>query len=481
MSTINFRVLLRIIGVILLITSASFLLCIPVALIYSEPATPFLLSSVTTLIPGMLAIIPGRSNPTERMGNREGYLSVTLGWVILALAGTLPFLFSHELNGFVNMLFESMSGFTTTGATILADVESLSRSVLFWRSLMHWIGGIGIILLVIIVFPSLKVGGYSLFALESSMKEKILPRTRSVAGAVLIIYLILTVVLTGLLTAGGMSLYDSICHAFGTIATAGFSTHNNSIAGYSSYIQYLLGFFMLLSATSFVILYHLYKRNFAKVKGNEELWFYLIVTLTAVIVVTLILYSDSNRTLEEAFRHAFFQVTATISTTGYATSDYMSWPQTAVVIIFLLMFAGGCTGSTTGGIKMARHLIVVRNLRNVTIRLQHPSAVIPVRLNGRVVPDNLNIQMLLFVFLFFLIFIAGTLILLLTGIPSLEAAGASVAALSCVGPGLGSAANMGNFAHFNDVAKLTMVLLMIIGRLELFTFIALFTRAFWKK
>ncbi|HNV67155.1 MAG TPA: TrkH family potassium uptake protein, partial [Bacteroidales bacterium] len=389
--------------------------------------------------------------------------------------------FSHEIKGFVNMLFESVSGYTTTGASILTEVESLSKSVLFWRSLTHWIGGIGIILLVIIVLPSLRVGGYSLFSLESSMKEKILPRTRSIAYTVLMIYLMLTAVLVILLTAGGMNLFDSICHSFGTVATGGFSTKNTSIAGYSGYIQYVLGVFMFLSATSFVVFYFILKRNFSRVKANEELWFYILFTTIAVVAVTLVLHTGTERSFEVAFRHAFFQVTSTISTTGFATTDYNAWPQTALVMIFLLMFAGGSTGSTTGGIKMARHLIALKNLRNVTVRLLHPSAVIPVRLNGQVVPDNINSLMIVFIQLYLIIFIAGTLIISVSGIPAIEAAGSSVSALSCVGPSFGASGNMGNYAHFNAIARLTMVMLMIIGRLEIFTILALFTRTFWKK
>ena len=481
MNTINFRSVLKINGLILLISASSFLLCIPVALIYSEPVSPFLLAFITAFIPGSLLYFLINSPLHQKLTSREGYLSVTLGWFILGISGTFPYAYSHEIKGFVNMLFESVSGYTTTGSSMLTDVESLSKSILFWRSLTHWVGGIGIILLVIIVLPSLKVGGYSLFSLESSLKEKILPRTKSIAITILMIYLLLTAVLVILLTAGGMNLFDSICHSFGTIATGGFSTKNTGISGYSPYIQYVLEIFMFLSAASFVIFYFLMKRNFVRVKANEELWFYFFFTTTAVVSVTMILYTGTEMHFEEAFRHAFFQVTSTISTTGFATVDYNTWPQAALVMIFLLMFAGGSTGSTTGGIKMARHLIALKNLRNVTVRLQHPSAVVPVKLNGQVIPDNINSLMTVFIQLYIIIFIAGMFIILFSGIPVIEAAGASVSALSCVGPGFGASGNMGNYAHFNSVAKMTMVILMIIGRLEIFTIFALFTRAFWKK
>ncbi|MFZ2286942.1 MAG: TrkH family potassium uptake protein [Bacteroidales bacterium] len=481
MSTINFKSVFRIIGLILIISASSFLLCIPVALTYSEPVAPFLFAFITAMTPGVILYFPFHSSHDHKVTSREGYLSVTLGWAGLVLSGTLPYIFSGEIRGFVNMLFESVSGYTTTGGSILTNVEAVSRSVLFWRSLTHWIGGIGIILLVIIILPSLKVGGYHLFSMESSLKEKILPRTKSIARAILMIYMGLTVTLIILLTVGGMDLFDSICHTFGTVATGGFSTKNTSISGYSNYIQYIVSLFMFLSATSYVVFYFLFKRVYSKVKSNEEFWFYIFFTTAAVVSVTMILYVGSDRSFEEAFRHALFQVTSTISTTGFATSDYTLWPASAYVLIFLLIFVGGSTGSTTGGIKMARHLISLRNLRNVTIRLQHPNAIMPVKLNGQLIPDNINSMMTVFIQLYVIIFIAGMLVLLLTGIPADEAAGASASSLSCVGPGLGASGNMGNFAHFNGAAKMTMVILMIIGRLEIFTIITLFTRAFWRK
>jgi len=481
MKTINLKSVLKIIGLTLMITAAFILFCIPVAIIYAEPLAPFLLAFVTAMAPGAALYFLTPSQIREKITTREGYLSVTMGWIALVVAGSLPFLYSSTFDGFTNSLFESVSGFTTTGASILTDIESMPRAILFWRSMTHWIGGIGIILLVIIILPTLKVGGYSLFSLESSLKHKILPRTKSVAGVMLMIYVTLTVAEIILLTAGGMELFDSICHSFGTVATGGFSTKNDSIAGYSGYIQYVITIFMFLAATSYVVFYYVVRRNYSRVTGNEEFWFYLFFTTASVVVVTLILLAGSERSFELAFRHSLFEVVSTITTTGYATNDYTLWPQAAYMVIFLLIFAGGSTGSTTGGIKMARHLITMKNLRNTVIRLQHPNAVTPVKLNHKVVPDSINSLMSVFIQLYIILFITGTLIMIITGIPAEEAAGASAASISCVGPGLGASGNMGNFAHFNGVSKYTMMLLMIIGRLEIFTFIALFTGSFWKK
>ncbi len=481
MNVINFKPVLKIIGLILLISSVTFLFCIPVALIYSEPVRPFLLSFFTTLVPGGLLYFLIRSSLHEKLANREGFMSVTLGWVALVLSGALPYLFSNELTGIVNAVFESVSGYTTTGATIFTNIEAMPKSVLFWRSLTHWIGGLGIILLVIVILPSLRVGGYNLFIMESSLKEKILPRTKSIARVVMLIYLGLTIMETVLLVAGGMDLFDSICHSFGTIATGGFSTQNRSISDYSPYIQYVIALFMFLAATSYVVFYHVVKKNYSRINSNEEFWFYIFFTTVAVAIVTLLLFVGTERSFELAFRHSLFQVISTITTTGFATTDYTLWPQAALVFIFLMIFVGGSTGSSTGGIKMARHLISMKNLRNVVVRIQHPNAVLPVKLNGQVVPDSINSLMLIFIQLYVLIFIAGMLIIVITGVPITEATGAAATSLSCVGPGLGASGNLGNFAHFNGIAKIAMVLLMIIGRLEIFTILTLFTSAFWKK
>ncbi|MFZ0473474.1 MAG: TrkH family potassium uptake protein [Bacteroidales bacterium] len=480
MRTINIRSILKIAGLILIITSVSFLLCIPVALIYSEPAGPFALASLTALVPGLLIYFLIRSSLQEKVTTKEGYLAVVLGWAMLIIAGTLPYFYSGEIKGVVNILFETASGFTTTGASILRDVEILPKSILFWRSLTHWIGGIGIILLAIIILPTLKVGGYGLFSLESSLKQRLMPRTKSVANTILTIYIGLTVAEILFLTIEGMDLFDSICHTFGTVATGGFSTKNTSIAGYSPLIQYTMATFMFLSATSYVVYYYLVKRSFTKLKNNDEFWFYIFFTTAAVVCVTMVLYTGTDRPFEASFRHAYFQAISQIACAGFATTDYTVWPRAGLLIMFLLMFAGGSTGSTTGGIKMARHLISLKNLRSVIVRLLHPNAVVPVKLNGKIVPEEINHLMTVFIQLYLVIFVIGTLIMVVSGIPIQESAGAAATSMAGIGPGLGASGNMGNFAHFTMTGKVTMVVLMFLGRLELFPVIALFTRSFWK-
>lgn len=481
MTSINIKSLVKIASLILIIISAFFITCSAVAIIYDEPLRPFLMSAAITLLPGALLFTLVPSSIRERVTLRDGYLAVTVSWLLMTCCGTLPYLFSGTISSFPYAWFESTSGFTTTGSSIFPEVESLPRSILFWRSLTHWIGGLGIILLVIIILPKLKVGGYNLFSLESSVKQKILPRTKSIAVTFLLIYLVISAAEVILLLLGGLDLFESLCITFGTVATGGFSIRNTSLSTFTPYLQYVVAIFMFLSATSFVIYYLLIRRDFKKIKENDEFWFYIFFVTASVVFVTLLLHFTTERDFSTAFRHSFFQVIAQITTTGFATDDYMKWPQAGWAFMFLLLFAGGCSGSTTGGIKMARHLVTFKNIRGVLLRLFHPNVIVPVKLNNRIVPDNVNIMVLLFIMIYLVIFIVGTMVMTLTGLPAEEAAGASVTAMSNVGPGLGASGNMGNYSAFNMLSVIVMTLLMIIGRLELFTFLAIFSISFWKR
>ncbi len=480
MKLINPLIIIRILSTIILIESISFLLCIPVALIYNEESYPFLLSSLLTGFLYAAFRIISRDADTDQFSNRDGYLVVTLSWLIFTILGSLPYLISKSVPVFIDAFFESVSGFTTTGASIITDVESLPYSVLFYRSLTHWIGGIGIIVLVIIILPSLKVSGYQLFSLESSLREKILPKTKAIGFRVMIIYIGLTVVQVVLLWLGDMNLIDSICHSFGTIATGGFSTKNNSLQFYSSYSQYIVMIFMVLAGTSQVIYYYLLKFNFRKVKHNEELWFYITVVIISGVLATAILYNNSTRTFEEAFREGYFQVISIITCTGFASADYLLWPIAGIVLIFILMFAGGSSGSTSGGIKMARHLIVLKNIKSVFLKLNHPKALAPIMLNGKAVNASTNITIISFVILYLFLFVLGTLIIVITGVDIITSAGSVAVCMAGIGPGLGAVGPMSNYASLPQISKVVLSILMITGRLEIITVFTLFTRSFWK-
>jgi trk system potassium uptake protein TrkH len=312
------------------------------------------------------------------------------------------------------------------------------------------------------------------------MKEKIHAKTKAIVFRVMFIYLGLTLAEIVLLSFGDMNLFDSICHSFGTVATGGFSTKNNSLAHFNSYSQYIVMIFMLLAGTSQVIYYYIVKLNFKKVKQNEELWFYLAVILIAGTIATIILHINSTVPLEESFRHGFFQVISIITCTGYTSTNYLLWPGAALMLIFLLMFSGSSTGSTGGGIRMARHLIVIKNIKNIFVKLNHPKSISFIKLNGKSIAENTNISILSFVVLYLFLFVLGTIIVVITGVEPITASSSVATCMAGIGPGLGTIGPSGNFASIPEAAKLVLSLLMIIGRLEIITVFTIFTRVFWK-
>lgn len=481
MKLINPLIIIRILSTILILETISFLLCLPVVFIYKESPAPFIYSAAITAILSVIMFTFSRNSDINKVSSRDGYMAVTLSWLVLTIMGSLPYLFSGTIPSFVDAFFESTSGFTTTGSSILIDVEVLPFSILFWRSFTHWIGGLGIIVLVVIILPSLRVNGYQLFSLESSLKEKIHPRSQGIGFRVLFIYLGLSLAQIILLNLGDMNLFDSICHSFGTVATGGFSTKNLSLAAYSSYSQYIVMIFMFLAGTSQLVYYYLFKFNFKKVRQNEELWFYIGVVVVAGAIATFILLVNSTRTFETSFREGFFQVISIITCTGFASADYLLWPVTALLLIFVLMFAGGSTGSTSGGIKMARHLVVLKNIKNVFVKLNHPNAVSPIKLNGRVVSESTNISIVSFVALYLFIFVMGTIFVAATGVDNITAASSVATCMAGIGPGLGTVGPMSNFAHMPEASKLVLSTLMILGRLEIITIFTLFTKTYWKR
>lgn len=478
----NFNIVFKVISRNLFILTGALLSCLVIAFIYAEPLMPFIFTSAISLISGLLLHFSTRKqNEDVAVTKNDAYLTVSLSWFFISIVGCLPYLFTQSIPSFANALFESVSGFTTTGASILTEIESLPKSILFWRSMTHWVGGIGIIVLVIIVMPTLQIGGYNLFTLESSLQDKIQPRIRSVGHRLLLIYMTLTVAEIIFLLLGNMNLFDSVCHAFGTVATGGFSPRNTSIAEYSPYIQYVIMVFMLLAGTNFIVFYYMYKFDFKKALNNEELRFYLKVILFIGLIITAGLYFQTDRSLELSFRESFFQLISIITCTGFATTDYLQWPVFAWLIIFLSMFLGGCTGSTAGGIKMARHLVLLKNLKRGFRNLLHPNAIIPIRLNKHTINESSNSSILTFISVYAIVFIFGSVLMMLTGLDGETASSSVATCMAGIGPGIGTVGPASNFAHLSSAGKLLLTFLMIVGRLEIYTVIMLFSRAFWSK
>ena len=482
---VNLRLTFKLIGILTLLLSAFMALSIVWALIDSEEHSiwPMALSVLLTFIAGLLLFLLNRKYDQRNISIKEGYLIVALTWLSMSFFGALPFYFSGYFPSFTDAFFESISGFTTTGASILSDIEALPRSLLFWRSTTHWLGGMGIIVLTLAILPILGVGGMQLFVAEApgSTPSKLHPRMHDTAKRLWGIYILFTLLQCFLLMLGGMDFFHSINHAFSTMATGGFSTQNDSIAGYSAYIQYVIIVFMILAGISFAMHYYLLKGYFKKVLGNEELRFYFAVMVIFTAVLTTAIHVLHHVGLEEAFRQSLFQTVAIATTTGFVTTNYLEWNGSLWFLIFLLMFTGGCIGSTGGGIKMIRLLVLFKNTRLELKRLLHPMAIIPLRLNNRTVPKSIITNFLAFFLIYILIFMIGAAIMSAYGLDFESSVGASIATIGNIGPAIGSVGPVDNYAHIPTGAKWILSFFMLLGRLELFTILLLFSPSFWKK
>jgi len=481
----NYKFIIYILGRILLVFAAFMLTIIPWIFYFheNELLKPVLLSVSIPLALGVIILLSVK-NFKKDLTRRGGYLVVSSVWVLMGVIGSLPFYLSGAIPSWIDAYFESISGFTTTGSSILTDIEALPKSILYWRSLTHWMGGMGIVILVIAILPVLRIAGYQLFSMESSgtMFEKIKPRTREVAKRLWGIYLLLTVVLVALLLLGKVNFFESLTLAFGTVATGGFAVTNDSVAGYIPYVQYMIMIFMLLSGMNFTLHYFLLKGDFKKLTSNTELKAYLLIILIVGTVITLILFVNTELDIEMSFRESFFQVISIITATGFATADYMEWKEVAWVLIFGLMFVGASVGSTGGGIKVIRHVVAFKQIKNFTKKLLHPNSVEVIKINeGRVIPEANANSILTFILIYLGIFAFGSLTMAALGLDFETAMGSVITTMGGIGPGIGTVGPASNFADIPDLGKFILTLFMITGRLEIITFWIIFSKAFWKK
>jgi|SRR5690554_1490447 len=480
----NIRIILKALGFLLIVEGLAMLLALLISLLYKEyDSSAFIISSsVCSTIGGITVYFTRNARPD--ITRHEGYIIVSLVWVVFSLFGSLPYMLSGAIPGFTNAFFETMSGFSTTGATILADIESLPHGILFWRSISQWLGGMGIIVLSIAILPVFGIGGMQLYMAEvpGPTPDRISPRIRQSAKTLWGIYLAFTLAEALLLWISGMEIFDAVCHSFTTMASGGFSTKQASIAYWdSSLIQYIIIFFMIFAGTNFSIIYLMIKGRFKKVVIDEEFKSYLlfIIVFASLIFGGLVLYSHLK--VETAFRDALFQVVSVITTTGFGTADYLNWPPVLYLLLFALFFFGGSAGSTGGGIKIMRIVLLLKNSYYELKRMVHPHAVIPVVFNKKTLDSKIINNVLAFFILYFVIFGMGTIIYSFVE-PDVESAmGAVASSLGNVGPGLGNVGPSETYLHVHPFGKWFLSFLMLLGRLEFFTVLVLFSPSFWRE
>jgi trk system potassium uptake protein TrkH len=479
----NYKIIINILGLLVMLNGAFMFLCLPFAFYYGESWRSILLSGCITVICGVLLWLLTYRNRDKELRTKDGFLIVTMGWIFMSLFGTLPFIISGSIPSFTDAFFETMSGYTTTGASILDDIESLPKGILLWRSLTQWIGGMGIIVLAVAILPLLGIGGMQLFVAEAPgiKPDKLKPRIKDTAKRLWFIYIGLTFVEIVLLNLTGMSFYDAVNHGLTTMATGGFSTRQGSIADFNPFVQYIIIVFMFLAGTSFTLTYFGLKGKLNKMWSSEEFRAYVFVVIGFSIVVAIALMVDGIYTTEGVIRNSLFQVVSVITTTGYATADFTAWTPFLTVLFFSLMFIGGSSGSTAGGVKVVRLLILMKNTILDLNRQLHPSAVVPVRYNKKAVSMEITFNIIAFIMLYITVFVTGTIIMALMGIDFMTALGSVATALANIGPGIGSVGPADSFSHIPEFGKWFLAFLMLLGRLELFTVLILFTRYYWRK
>ena len=462
---------------------------------YSDGVTfELTLSAFLVLSMGSIMMLFGRQH-NKQIQKREGYLIVSLGWILMSLTGTLPYLLTDAIPDFTASFFETMSGYTTTGASILNDIEMIPKGVLFWRSTTHWIGGMGIIVLAIAIFPFLGIGGTQLFTAEAPGPggDKLHPRITDTAKRLWLIYVVYTFLETFLLYVAGMSFFDAINHAMSTVSTGGFSTKNESIAFWNDQplIQYIIIFFMFLAGMNFVLSYFAFTNKFKKIIRDEEFKIYSIfIIIFSILVAAIILYErglfgahgiSTFSHVESIVRTALFQVVSIITTTGFVSNDFTLWTPFLTIVFFGLMFLGGSSGSTAGGVKVVRHMLMIKSGFLEFKRALHPNAIIQARYNKKIVSDTISYNILGFFILYMISFIIGALGFGALSLDFESSIGLAASSLGNVGPALGAFGPSQNYSALPPVGQLWSSFLMLLGRLELFTVLILFTPFFWKK
>lgn len=479
----NYSIVLRVLGNILIVESMLMTPSLFIAMYSGGPdKIPFL---ITIFITGLLGLLLSRiDRKDDNIGAKEGLTIVALGWIVISILGAFPLYLAGSTPTYIDALFEIVSGFTTTGSTVISDVESLPLGILFWRSFTHWIGGMGILVFTLALLPTLGIGGFQILKAESPgpVTSKIAPRIKDTAKILYTTYIGITLLEVILLKFGGMSLFESFFYTFATVGTGGFATKNTSVGWYNStYIYLVIGFFMLFSGVNFSMYYAMFKGKWKEIFKNEELRLYLIIIIVSISAITLNLYFTDYHTIFDSIKHSFFQVISIITTTGFSSTDFDLWPSFSKGILFLLMFIGGSAGSTAGGMKVIRILVVLKLIKRNILKIFHPRAVIPVKINKKVLPTETIEGINSFLGLYIILFVLSTIIVSLEGVDLVTASSTVAATLGNIGPGFGGVGATQTFGAYSGITKLFLSLLMLLGRLELFTIIALLVPRNWRK
>ncbi|NLJ40401.1 MAG: TrkH family potassium uptake protein [Clostridiales bacterium] len=480
----SYKIVVRVLGFLLILEGLLMIPSLLVSVFYGQKdSIAFLISIGLTVLVGFIMSRVKESD--KKLRTKEGLAIVSAGWVLASFFGCLPFVISGSIPSFIDAFFETISGLTTTGSTLVRDIEILPKGILFWRSFTHWIGGMGILVFAVAILPIIGVGGFQIFKAESPgpSPDKIVPRVKDTARILYITYISITVLQIVLLVAGGMSLYESAVHTFGTVGTGGFSTRNASVGAFkSTYIHIVITVFMVLSGANFSLYYGLYRGKWRDVIRNGELKLYLGIILASGLFIGLNIFygSDAYKNIGTAFRDSFFQVGSIITTTGYATVDFDLWPVFSKMILLFLMFVGGCAGSTAGSIKNIRFLVLGKVIKRQVARTFHPNAYIPIKVDGKVVSEDVVSGISGFLMLYIIMFVFGVLLISLEGHDIGSTISSVATTLGNVGPGLGFVGPTRNFADFSPYSKLLFSFLMLMGRLELFTIIGLIAPRAWK-
>ncbi|MDY6935246.1 MAG: TrkH family potassium uptake protein [Spirochaetota bacterium] len=482
----NLKSILRVIALLLIIISLFMLIPTFIALYYNEihEAKCFLSTMGVIFIISLVALALSRNERREMLSIKDGFLLVALSWICASLFGAIPFYISGNIPNFADAAFETISGFTTTGASILTNIESLPKSILLWRSLTHWLGGMGIVVLAVAILPLLGIGGLQLIKAEAPGPtiDKITPRIAETAKILWYIYLGFTIAEIILLMIGGLDLFDAMTHTFGTLATGGFSPKNSSVGHYNStYIDAIITFFMIMAGINFILHYHMITGRIGFLLKNTEFKAYILIFVCSSIFITYDLYGNFCNSIGQSLRYASFQVASILTTTGYATADYEKWPFMTQAILFILMFIGGCSGSTGGGIKVIRIITLFKQGLLEMKYLLHPRGIFILKISGNTIKKDIVHAISSFFFLYIFLLLLVALVVASSKQDVLTSLATALATVGNIGPGFGKIGPTENYAFFPDYVKGVLCFAMLVGRLEVYTILIIFTPAFWRK